>query len=169
MWINKNSDNIIYLDKQTKLEVKPTIFADNTNTPFRDKQFDTIIFDPPHDIGGGDGFFSHPDAQSYNEKYSKQKDIPSYYGAEIFKSQSELIKYIYHAQQEFRRILKDDGLLWAKWCDIQLSVNRFLTIFLDWKCLMQIRADQPTHTYKANKTYWLTFEKRQDNNKQVTL
>lgn len=169
LWIIKNSNNIIYIDKQTRLAIKPTIFCDNTNTPFKNTSFDTIIFDPPHDISGGDGFFSHPNAESYNKQYEKQRDVPTYYGAELFNTKTKLIRYIYRAQQEFQRILKDDGLLWAKWCDIQLTLNRFLSLFHDWNCLIQIRADQPTHTYKKNKTYWLTFEKRQDNSKQLTL
>lgn len=169
LWLVKKSDNIVYLDRQTRLQVKPTIFADNTQTPFMPKCFDTIIFDPPHDIGGGDGFFSHPNAEEYNKIYSHKRDTPTYYGAEIFNSKTQLIKYIYHAQEEFKRILKDDGLLIVKWCDIQLTLNRFIIIFLDWTLLMQIRADQPTHTFKQNKTYWLYMEKRKANNKQVTL
>jgi len=169
LWINKESDNIIYIDRQTELAVKPTLFCDNRQTPFKDKTFDTIIFDPPHDIRGRDGFFSHPSGESYNKFYKKSREIPTYYGAELFKTKIELLRYIYEAQIEFQRTLKDDGLLWLKWCDMQIQLYRIISMFDNWKLLMQIKADQPTHIYKQNKTYWLCMEKLKSDKIQQTL
>jgi len=48
MWRKKDYLDIIYLDIEKGLEVKPTIIADNTQTPFKDKTFHTIFYDPPH-------------------------------------------------------------------------------------------------------------------------
>jgi len=50
MWTHKNSKNIIYIDIEKQLWNKPTIYADCTQTPFKDKTFDAIFFDPPHDV-----------------------------------------------------------------------------------------------------------------------
>jgi len=55
MWKVKDAEGIIYIDMERRLMNKPTIFADNNTTPFLDKAFDTIFYDPPHKWGGTSG------------------------------------------------------------------------------------------------------------------
>lgn len=47
----RQSENIIFVDIEKQLWVKPTLYADSRQLPFKDKAFSTIIFDPPHDWG----------------------------------------------------------------------------------------------------------------------
>jgi hypothetical protein len=164
MWHTKNVEGIIYLDLERKLEVKPTIFADNSSSPFFDKVFDTIFYDPPHACGAEGWFHSLPDKAQFRFKYPNEKGIPRYYGGDKYKNQMQLIVHIHKAQQEFRRILKDDGLLWLKWNETRITIRRILRLFEYWHILMVLPVNNPKHTHGKQQTYWvcLTKEKRED-------
>ena len=163
MWKHKNTENIIYIDIEKKLERKPTIFTDNTNTPFLSGIFDTIFYDPPHGWGDKTIWYAYKHrSKEYFEKWGDRK-IPRYYGTDKYKSRSELVAHIYHAQKEFYRILKDDGLLWLKWNEYSIPLARLLTFFGDWRELMRIYVCAPSQTFGEQQTYWvcLTKEKRE--------
>jgi len=160
MWQTKNSENIIYIDIQKQLWVKPTIYASNEQTPFRDKQFHTIFYDPPHDYGDKPFDFNMGKVAVHKQWLRKKPFGHTYYGWDIYKTKRELIAHIWRAQKEFQRILRDDGLLWVKWCEIRLSLKRLLNIFADWRLLMKIHVKSPTQTWGNKQTYWLLFEKK---------
>lgn len=165
----RNSENFIYIDIQKKLAIKPLIFADSRQLPFEDKFFDNIFFDPPHKWGTKTGMYVIPDKETWDKKrltwkshaYRQTSQIPSYYGWDIYNSRSQLISYIYRSVKEFRRVLKDDGLLWVKWNDMQISFHNLLTLFEDWRLLMRIpvRYISGTRSKSKTKTLWLLFEK----------
>ena len=160
MWTYKNSENIIYIDIEKGLWNKPTIYADCTQTPFKDKQFHTIFFDPPHDWGGEPFDFNrakHALTRSWIRKHPYET---TYYGWDKFKRKREIIKFIYWAQKEFTRILEDDGLLFVKWCEVNIPLNRFIALFINWRLLMEIPVSDKQHSYGESKTYWLIFEKK---------
>jgi len=169
MWQHKNSANIIYIDLERKLTVKPTIFTDNSSTPFLDLTFDAIFYDPPHGWGKGHPFYKYPDAKSFKEKWKGYGDIPRYYGWDKNKNRTQLIGSIFRAQREFYRILKDDGLLWLKWNEVMIPINNILAIFKDWHILIELVTDDPTHTAGYQKTYWVCMQKKTGNEKQPTL
>jgi len=130
MWQIKGIVNpAIFIDKQKRLERPPTIFATDELTPFSDKTFDTIFFDPPHHWNWKSTLFGCPDAKSWQRRDGRK--IPTYYGMELYKTRAELVKYVWQAQKEFFRILKDDGLLWLKWCEIKISLERALIFLTD--------------------------------------
>jgi len=161
MWQHKNSANIIYIDIQKKLAVKPTIFADNMQTPFKDKIFDTIFYDPPHDYGSKQGY--QPEYWSEKKQYA-QKHVPfafTYYGWDKYKTWQSLLRHIYFAQKELARILKDNGLLFFKWCEITKNIDRVLSLFDNWTVLMRIYVTSPTHTAGIKQTYWIVMQKKE--------
>jgi hypothetical protein len=47
IWFNKKQKDTIFID--IRPEVNPDIVMDCTKTTFIDKEFDLIVFDPPHE------------------------------------------------------------------------------------------------------------------------
>lgn len=146
MWTLKHSDHIIYIDRQLQLERKPTIFCSNEQTPFNDKTFDTIFYDPPHTWGNKTDFHSFPRrTKEYVEKW-KDKAIPRYYGWDLYNTRSELVLHIHRASREFYRILKDDGLLWLKWNEMSMPLHRMMSSLSHWNILLRIYVRAPSQT-----------------------
>jgi tRNA G10 N-methylase Trm11 len=160
----KYSRNIIYLDRQKQLKIKPTIFADDMFLPFKDSVFDMIIFDPPHQWTTKGTTTTPPYSIPQGWKYVKLLGIRggTYYGAEQYSSKAGLIKYIYNAQKEFKRVLKDDGVLLFKWCEVEMDIKRILALFQEWRELMRLPVKSPTQTMGTHQTYWVMMEKRSD-------
>lgn len=144
---------------ERKLKIKPTIFADNTNTPFLDNAFDTIFYDPPHKWGGKDE--PYPMYPSEVKKY-KQAHEPfafTYYGWDKYKTRVALIRHVYNAQKEFHRILKDNGVLWFKWNEVGIPLDRILVCFTDWQIMLQLYVKDPTQTASQHQTFWVCMQK----------
>jgi len=169
MWKRKQSDNIIYIDIEKQLEVKPTIYADDRQLPFRNSVFDTIFFDPPHQYGGGSLLFTSPYHTEKFRTISKRKAPPTYYGWDKYKTKAQLLRYLSDSSKEFRRVLKDDGLLWMKWSDVSINLHTILALLTDWRELMRIEFKGGFRWGGEQKTYWLCLEKRKSLGKQSTL
>lgn len=169
MWHYKDSEYIIYIDLERKLEVKPTIYADNSSTPFFDKVFDTIFYDPPHGWGEGHPFYKYPDSKSFKEKWQGYGEIPRYYGWDKYKNQQELIVHLYRAQKEFHRIMKDGGVLWLKWNTTLISIHRVLSLFDLWFIMLELPIKAPTQTAGKSQTYWVCMMKKKKDYVQSTL
>jgi len=169
IWQNKDNENIVYIDMEKQLQRKPTIFADNTNTPFLPKTFSTIFYDPPHDFGAKpfDHTLKHtPETAEY---ISHHPFCTTYYGWDKYKNQMALIVHMYKALQEFYRILTDDGLVWFKWCEVKISLHRVLALFKDWYILMIINLADPTKTWGKKPAYWICMSKIKREFVQKTL
>jgi hypothetical protein len=169
MWRHKNTPNIIYIDIEKKLERKPTIFADNTKTPFLSGIFDTIFYDPPHSWRQDLFWASFPTHEEYSKLYKPKKCVVAYYGWDKYKNQQELLVHLWRAQKEFHRILKDDGLLWLKWNVQNISIRRVLLLFEDWKELLRLYIKAPSQTAGKSQTYWICLMKEKKEFKQTTL
>jgi hypothetical protein len=65
------------------------------------------------------------------------RKVPVYYGIERYPNRSALVSYIYKAEKELKRVLKPDGILWVRWCEMtSMNHNQVLGIFSDWRhCL----------------------------------
>lgn len=160
MWMWRDSENIIYIDRQLKLEMPPTIFCDNEQTPFKDELFDTIFYDPPHSWGDKGGFYSYPrHTEEYMKKY-KDKDITTYYGIEQYDRREQLVRHVYNAQKELERIAKEDGLLWLKWNETAIPLDNILTVMTNWQCLMKIPVTMLVQKHGSEQTYWLCMQKK---------
>ena len=169
MWQTKSLEQIIYIDMEKKLTVKPTIFCNNTNTPFLDGTFTDIFYDPPHFFGDKSSFYAIPDQKTFLKKWQGYGDIPRYYGGDKYKNQMQLLSHIYKAQKEFQRILKHDGLLWLKWNETMIKLGTIMHLFEDWAPLLQIpvRLSNPNRTQKQ--TYWVCLCLKKAKTKQTQL
>ena len=168
MYETKDVNSIVYIDIQKRLYRKPTIFADCTRTPFRDKTFHTIFFDPPHTYGEEPGdYFTFPDLKPRQLRMMGLKGN-IYYGVEIYKTRSALIKFIYNAQKEFLRILRDDGLLWLKWCEVEIPLHNILAIFQNWRILLILPIQKPQHNIGEAQTYWICMCKKRGYQTELT-
>ena len=161
MYETKDANCIVYIDIQKKLARKPTIFADCTKTPFKPKIFHTIFFDPPHSYAETTTWYTIPDSETFQKVWPGYGKIPRYYGLERYKNRSQLIKFIYNAQKEFLRILRDDGLLWLKWNDFKIPLDNILGIFKNWRILLKLYVNDPTHTAGKGQTYWVCMCKKE--------
>jgi len=169
MWQYKNSPDIIHMDMDRELQVKPDILADNTNTPFLDKTFTDIFYDPPHTWGGGISFFSFRNAKEREKVFPHVTGVPTYYGWDKYKTKDALINHINKASKEFYRILKDDGILWIKWNEMSMPLKTIKTIFHQWIILMELYINDPSHTAGQAQTFWVCMCKEKGEYKQQTL
>jgi len=169
MWEWKTCPHIIYLDKCDRLEIPAQILGDIEHTNFADGQFDTIFYDPPHTWGGGIHYFSFANAKERAKVWPNIKGTPTYYGWDCYKTKDALIAHIHRAQLELRRILKDDGLLWFKWNEMSIPLNRVLVIFNQWIVLMKLFVNDPTHTAGGKQTFWICMCKEKGEYIQRTL
>lgn len=160
MWQKKNIKDIIYLDIEKMIKVKPIIYADNTSTPFLPGSFDTIFYDPPHDYGRDDTDILEMSRTQLKCARKHERRLHNYYGYKYAKNRVTMIKLLYGANKEFNRILKDEGLLWLKWCEIKLPVHRMLTIFDNFTVLMLLPITSPQHTMGKQQTYWVCMKKK---------
>lgn len=166
IWKYKDSENIIYIDMERQLQISPTLFCDHACTPFLSKLFDSIFYDPPHSWGKKSHYYAYPrSTPEYVEKY-KDKSIPRYYGWDKFKNRGALISGVFLAQKEFYRILKDEGLLWLKWNEISIPLNKIMTIFTEWRVLLKLFIKAPSQTAGKTQTYWVCMEKKKSSTMQ---
>jgi hypothetical protein len=123
---NKNPDNVVFLDKEYRLAIPPTVIATWKYLPFRDDSFTCVYFDPPFTKWGKTSIHNHP----IREK--------SYRGASWYGNPSSLralVKDIILGQKEFARVSKN---LCFKWCEISYNVDRVLTCFTEWEVLFKM-------------------------------
>ena len=162
IWKTKTSENIIYIDIYKKLQRKPTVFADNRKTPFGDKMFSTIFYDPPYALNDYHEYF-------INQPHEQQQKIKTYYGTDKIKSKSQMIKTVFEGQKEFQRILKPNGLLWLKWNDAVTPLRNIMGLFREWNELLRLHIKSPFQTKGKSQTYWVCFEKKNNGVLQKTL
>jgi hypothetical protein len=169
MWLYKDCKNIVHIDMEKKLTVKPLIFCDNRHTPFLDATFATIFIDPPHFFNDTSSFFAIPDKETFMKKWQGYGEIPRYYGGDKYKTQTELIHYVFDLQKECNRILTDDGLLWLKWNETYITVNTIMHLFDNWHELLRIpvRLSNPNRTEKQ--TFWVCLCKQEKKLAQTEL
>lgn len=170
IWKNKNPDSIIFIDIEKQLERKPTLFADNRLLPFKDGVFHTILFDPPHAWSFDSIFYGIPDAETYHKNHpNDNRQAPAYYGMNLYKSKTSLLKAIYSAQEEFLRVLSDDGLLWFNWSELRIELRKVLVLFEEWTELIRLRVKSPNQQLSECANYWVAFAKNRFPYKQTKL
>jgi hypothetical protein len=169
MWRVKQRENIIYIDIERLLRIKPTIYADNTQTPFLDKSFSMIIYDPPHNYGEIDNLRALYPSEVKRQKEEHGSTPFTYYGWDKYKTKLELKAHIWKALQEFSRILTDDGMLIFKWCELAIPMRNISSLFEGWQELINIEAAAKKHTLGKHQTYWLFLSKKKMELKQTDL
>ena len=143
-WFDKHEPHTTYTDirkatletedrgKTRKVVIDPDEVADFTNLPFRDYEFNLVVFDPPHLKRAGKNSW-------LAKKYGKlPKDVWPQLLQKGFK--------------ELWRVLALDGTLLFKWSDNQIAFKDVLALF-DQKPIL---GDQRGHTR------WFVFIKPND-------
>jgi hypothetical protein len=165
MWKSKHNENIIYLDIEKRLQRKPIMYASSASLPFTDGLFDTVFFDPPFSWNNmTHPLFSYPNGQLRKQKYPNisRENCFSYYGIERYKSRSESVSYIYRAQKELKRVLKNDGCLWLRWCNMTaLDENNALGIFSeDWFHMLTHEIGDKNRKTGESSSFWFMLMKK---------
>ena len=146
MWFNKKDPRALYLDKrcethqnnypsgEKKLEVKPDIIGDFTDIKQPDESFYLVVFDPPH------------------IKRDTLGEITKRYGA----LQGDWREMIRKGFSECFRVLKPNGILIFKWCEVQFPI----------KDILKLTDEKPLFGHKSGKkmeTHWVCFIKSDSN------
>ena len=153
----KTAEDILFIDIEPELDLKPDVLMDCTNTDFPDGRFRQVFFDPPHRYGHNknNGIHQTPSKQLQKEKW---RNTGSYYGFDKYKTKRDLLDFIYQAQQEFYRITDEHGVLWLKWSEPSIRTAEVIKLFTNWKQLMKFEVAYQGRVSK-NRCYWIMFIK----------
>jgi len=173
IWKQNENPNIIWIDIEPELEVQPDQVIDCTKTPFPDEYFFAIFFDPPHWWGDkiAENIYTlrnWGDAHAFNKRYGTNRHV-SYYGTDKFQTKTQLLRFLNKASKEFFRILALNGMLWMKWVDAKIGVDKILPFFKEWDEVMRIYVGSPRQTNSDMQAYWLLLMKKDRPNPQVFL
>lgn len=139
-WFDKNHPNALFIDKRKeehvlcdgrRLSILPDMVADFTKIPFRDEQFDLVVFDPPH---------------------LKCAGPKSWQKAKYGKLEGDWKTELSNGFMECFRVLRSGGTLIFKWNEVQIPVNQIIKLS-GRKPLFGNR------TGKQSKTHWIVFNK----------
>lgn len=173
IWLKKENPNIIWIDIEPDLEVKPDLLIDCTKTPFPDGYLFTIFFDPPHWWGDkiAENIYTlrnWDDANHFNKKYGTNRHV-SYYGTDKFQTKTQLLIFLNKASKEFYRILASNGMLWVKWVDAKIDLGKILPFFRDYDEVLRIHIGSPKQTSSNIQAYWILFMKKDRPTNQMDL
>jgi len=165
IWRTKDSPHILWIDVEPSLEIPPDKVMDCRRTDFPDKYLDTIFFDPPHDYGYREGkqwitIKNKNELEKFNERHGMKRGL-AYYGVEKYKTKTAWLGFINKAQEEFHRILKDNGMLWVKWVELRLPLVKVLPFFRKWDEMLRFYICNPSQTTGKSQCYWIMFMKNQ--------
>lgn len=121
IWFQKDEPHTIYCDKRREewdgdfgsnkhhkhLSIDPDIMCDFTNLPFRDGQFQLVVFDPPH-------------VENLSEASWMRKGYGSLDG--------DWRPMIRDGFRECMRVLRAGGVLIFKWSDISVSTRDIINV-----------------------------------------
>lgn len=142
MWFDKNDTRALYLDKRCEthsneypsgkkeMVIAPDIIGDFTNIQQPDESFWHIVFDPPH------------------IKRNKLGEITKRYG----NLEGDWREMIRKGFAECFRVLKPNGTLVFKWCEVQFPIKEIL----------ELTDKKPLYGHKSGKkmqTHWVCFIK----------
>ena len=145
MWFNKDNPMVEFCDRRIvpkmmigegrnarAFEVNPDTVADFKHLPFADETFYLVVFDPPHLLRAGK-----------EKSYMAQK-----YGILAADWQTE----IHDGFHECMRVLKPNGVLIFKWCEVQLAVAEIKKAICAEPLFGHISG-------RRSNTHWMTFMK----------
>jgi len=169
MYTLKDSEDIVYTDMERRLEIPPTLFCDSRQLPFRDNSVDTAFWDPPHMWGVYNRTFAMPNKKLQKKILPNKKSMDPYYGVDKYSNKQGLISYIYYTQQELKRVIKPDGLLWFKWNECSVTLRSTLHVLQLWNVTLKIRQHAHKNPMGQHTTYWVALTQKKEKIIQSTL
>ena len=145
IWFDKHNPRVLYVDKRSEsltrvwsgsertCEVSPDVVADFTALPFEDNSFWHVVFDPPHLLHIGETAW-------LKKKYGKLPD--------------DWRPLIRDGFKECMRVLKPNGTLIFKWCEIDIPTREIIKAI----------GVEPLYGHRSGKksqTHWLAFIKEE--------
>lgn len=143
MWFNKTDKRAMFVDRRSETltmeypsgnyteTISPDEIADFTALPFEDNSFHLVVFDPPHiQRSGADG------------RMTKRYGYLS----------GEWREMLRKGFNECFRVMKPNGTLIFKWCEVQFPISEILAL----------APHAPLFGHKSGKranTHWVTFMK----------
>lgn len=110
MWFDKNNPLVTFLDKRAS--VTPTYVCDTTAIPNEvGKDFDLVVFDPPHENVGAHG------------------RMAKFYG---HSTRAQIIETIKGSGRESHRVTKKGALMAFKWNDHAFTLDMVLELLKDY-------------------------------------
>ena len=155
--------NVIGLDVNARF--RPDVVADNRRMPLKDKEFDVVVYDPPH---------------VPNHGRDKSKDFNTRFGL-VLKSTAQNGYNFTHLYPPFVReafrVLKPEGVLFCKiadyihnhryqWAHVELVRAAVEAGFCPCDCIVKVRKGpivdpkwKTAHHARRQHCYWLIFRK----------
>lgn len=134
VWFDKNYRDATYLD--CRESANPDVICDSRKTPFKDGEFDLVVFDPPHVNFGA------------NAQMSKT------YGHH---TTSEIRDIVSGTSKEAYRITRTDALMALKWNDHDQKLDKILCLMSEWEPLFGHKTS--IRTKHLSTTYWVMLRR----------
>ena len=148
---NKYSDKIIFTDKETGLKIPPDLVSTWADLPkhFPQDYFACAVLDPNFYTRTGT-----PAPKWYQVHHGDPQERDGSWWGQPFITENEMRKQLITVGKSIAYLAPRMCL---KWTDSQHSIDRILTLFLDWS--MQLRPlSKETGSFKRNttgRTYWV--------------
>ena len=173
-WRTKESNKILWIDIEPELEISPDLVLDCANTGFPDESVMMLIFDPPHWWGDktGENYFScrnKDEKKRFLDKYNMGSAGCAYYGTDKYQTKRELLNFIHRSQQEFKRILYPDGVLWLNWSEVKLELDKIMPFFRDWDEMLRLPVGSKNQIMSTYQNYWVMLMKKDRPHPQTML
>jgi len=163
MWRIKDNKHILFIDIEPELQIKPDIIIDCRKTNLPSESINMVFFDPPHWWGDkvGTMFYTCRNDEDKKELIKKHGDGGySYYGTDKYPTKSALLSFIHKAQEEFYRIMKNDGVLWLIWSEAKIPLFKILPFFKNWDELIRLQVSNTHQTLSSVQNWWIMFMKK---------
>lgn len=138
---------IIFFDIEPRLKIPPDVICDLVYLPVRDGLAAAVVADPPYWNFGTSKFHGDP-----------KEALGSWWGN--FKNLTNLRRILVGIVKSSRRILRSDGHLYLKWCDVTYPWSRWEALFGRDFSLEDTLTKASGSGRNSKPCYWFTFSKR---------
>jgi hypothetical protein len=144
IWFDKQNPLVTFLDRRA--EVKPDFVCDTRQIPAEvGRDFDLVIFDPPH------------------ENLGANSRMTSSYG---HSTREDIFSTVIGTGKEALRVTKENGLMALKWNDCAISHERVFSMLEGWEPLIAHGLRMPGR--HRTQTYWALLRKKPPKDDQGT-
>jgi len=138
MWLDKENPLVTFLDKRES--VNPTFVCDTTAIPDEvGKDYDLVVFDPPHENVGANGHMS--------KRYGHS-------------TRAEIIETIKGSGRESHRVTRDGALMAFKWNDHAFTLDMVLELMRDyWEPLFGSHMRNRGGSSSKTQSFWVLLRR----------